>query len=80
MALIFFTSVSLLPLSIDSLFIFLFSNFVIRHDIYSGEPVVYNDIRYEQACLLFNLGGLYSQLGANESRLADDVRLFIEFN
>ena len=44
-----------------------------RHDVYSGEPNIYNDVRYEQACLLFNLGGLYSQLGANEARLTDEV-------
>lgn len=42
------------------------------YDVYSGEPVVYKDVRYEQACVLFNLGGLYSQLASNEDRMSDE--------
>eukprot|EP00794_Sanderia_malayensis_P017461 gene17461-19208_t len=42
------------------------------YDVYVGDPLTQNDIRYEQACVLFNLGGLYSQLGANESRSTDE--------
>lgn len=51
------------------------STFYCRYDVYSGEPVVYKDVRYEQACVLFNLGGLYSQLASNEDRMSDEVRI-----
>lgn len=49
------------------------NSFGVRYDVYNGDPVVYKDIRYEQACVLFNVGGLYSQLAANENRLSDEV-------
>jgi len=42
------------------------------YDVYTGDPIVQKDIRFEQACVLFNLGGLYSQLGANEQRSTDE--------
>lgn len=41
--------------------------------MYSEEPFVYNDIRFEQACLIFNLGGMFSQIAAFEPRVADEV-------
>ena len=43
--------------------------------MYSEEPFVYNDIRFEQACLIFNLGGMFSQKAAFEPRVADEVSL-----
>eukprot|EP00795_Rhopilema_esculentum_P013497 gene13497-4376_t len=45
---------------------------LVWYDVYTGDPVTQKDIRFEQACVLFNLGGLYSQLGANESRTSDE--------
>lgn len=42
------------------------------YDPYSGDPVVCKDVRFEQACVLYNLGGLYSQLGEGESRATED--------
>ena len=32
------------------------SHFFCRYDVYTGDPVTQKDIRYEQACVLFNLG------------------------
>ena len=49
--------------------------YLFRFDVYSGDPIIHKDVRYEQACILFNLGGLYSQLGANEERRTDEVSL-----
>ena len=62
-----------LPGSYSNLFIFF--NFINlpREDAYQKEDIPYNDIRYEEACILYNLGAMYSRLGANESRKTNDV-------
>jgi len=47
--------------------------FISRLDLYNEERITYQDIRYEQACVLYNIGSLYSQLSARENRLSDEV-------
>ncbi|CAF1153019.1 unnamed protein product [Adineta ricciae] len=37
-------------------------------DGFQREENTYNDIRYEEACILYNIGVIYSKLGAHESR------------
>jgi hypothetical protein len=49
----------------------IFSSF--REDAFQKEDNTYNDIRFEEACILYNLGAMYSRLGANESRRTHDV-------
>ena len=44
--------------------------------MYNGEPVIYKDIRYEQACVLYNIGSLYAQLASRETRQTDEVSRF----
>lgn len=51
-----------------------FSRLNFREDAYQKEDNSYNDIRFEEACILYNLGAMYSRLGANESRRSNDVR------
>ncbi|CAF0965313.1 unnamed protein product [Adineta ricciae] len=41
-------------------------------DAYQKEENSYNDIRFEEACILYNLGAMYSRLGANEPRRTHD--------
>ncbi|CAF1159923.1 unnamed protein product [Rotaria sp. Silwood1] len=41
-------------------------------DAFQKEDNTYNDIRFEEACILYNLGAMYSRLGANESRRTHD--------
>ena len=52
--------------SIDLLFHF-------REDGYQKEDNTYNDIRFEESCILYNIGALYSKLGANELRKTHEV-------
>lgn len=39
---------------------------------------MYKDIRYEQACVLYNIGCLYAQLASRESRQTDEVSLVMK--
>ncbi|XP_039534811.1 tyrosine-protein phosphatase non-receptor type 23b isoform X2 [Pimephales promelas] len=41
-------------------------------DIFSGRNVTHDDINYEQACVLYNLGALHSLLGAVDNRLSEE--------
>ncbi|XP_063041171.1 tyrosine-protein phosphatase non-receptor type 23b [Engraulis encrasicolus] len=41
-------------------------------DSFSGKAVSHNDIRYEQACVLYNLGALHSALGATDNRISEE--------
>ncbi|KAF4100539.1 tyrosine-protein phosphatase non-receptor type 23b [Onychostoma macrolepis] len=41
-------------------------------DGFSGRNVTYEDINYEQACVLYNLGGLHSLLGTVDNRLSEE--------
>ncbi|CAF0888609.1 unnamed protein product [Adineta steineri] len=41
-------------------------------DAYQKEDNSYSDIRFEEACILYNLGAMYSRLGVNESRKTHD--------
>ncbi|CAF0735791.1 unnamed protein product [Adineta steineri] len=37
-------------------------------DAFQREDNTYSDIRFEEACILYNIGAMYSKLGAHESR------------
>ncbi|CAF4280092.1 unnamed protein product, partial [Rotaria sp. Silwood2] len=37
-------------------------------DAFQKDENTYNDIRFEEACILYNIGAIYSRLGANETR------------
>ncbi|RXN26323.1 tyrosine- phosphatase non-receptor type 23-like protein [Labeo rohita] len=41
-------------------------------DAFSGRNITHEDINYEQACVLFNLGALHSLLGAMDNRLSEE--------
>ncbi|XP_060713065.1 tyrosine-protein phosphatase non-receptor type 23b [Tachysurus vachellii] len=41
-------------------------------DIFSGKQVTHEDISYEQACVLYNLGSLHSCLGAMDNRVSEE--------
>ncbi|KAM9493445.1 LOW QUALITY PROTEIN: tyrosine-protein phosphatase non-receptor type 23b [Clarias gariepinus] len=41
-------------------------------DIFTGKQVTHNDICYEQACVLYNLGALHSYLGTMDNRVSDE--------
>lgn len=41
-------------------------------DTFDEEPFTHADIRFEQACILYNLGALHSVLGAKESRTVEE--------
>ncbi|KAL2079848.1 hypothetical protein ACEWY4_023641 [Coilia grayii] len=41
-------------------------------DSFCGKAVTHNDIRYEQACVLYNLGALHSALGATDNRVSEE--------
>ncbi|MCI4392313.1 hypothetical protein PGIGA_G00144570 [Pangasianodon gigas] len=41
-------------------------------DIFSGKQVTHEDISYEQACVLYNLGALHSYLGAIDNRVSEE--------
>ncbi|NWV69675.1 PTN23 phosphatase, partial [Malurus elegans] len=42
-------------------------------EIFSGKTVTHEDIKYEQACVLYNLGALHSMLGAMDKRVSEEV-------
>uniref|UniRef100_A0A8C7X3C7 Protein tyrosine phosphatase, non-receptor type 23, a n=1 Tax=Oryzias sinensis TaxID=183150 RepID=A0A8C7X3C7_9TELE len=42
-------------------------------EIFSGKNVTHDDISYEQACILYNLGALHSMLGAMDNRVSEEV-------
>ncbi|XP_067267460.1 tyrosine-protein phosphatase non-receptor type 23b isoform X1 [Chanodichthys erythropterus] len=41
-------------------------------DMFSGRNITHDDINYEQACVLYNLGALHSLLGAVDNRLSEE--------
>ncbi|XP_051948770.1 LOW QUALITY PROTEIN: tyrosine-protein phosphatase non-receptor type 23-like [Xyrauchen texanus] len=41
-------------------------------DLFSGRNITHDDITYEQACVLYNLGALHSVLGAVDNRLSEE--------
>ncbi|OCT75337.1 tyrosine-protein phosphatase non-receptor type 23 [Xenopus laevis] len=41
-------------------------------EIFSGKTVTHEDIKYEQACVLYNLGALHSMLGAMDKRVSEE--------
>ncbi|KAK2887378.1 hypothetical protein QQF64_013494 [Cirrhinus molitorella] len=41
-------------------------------DAFSGRNITHEDINYEQACVLFNLGALHSLLGAMDNRISEE--------
>ncbi|XP_023681553.2 tyrosine-protein phosphatase non-receptor type 23 isoform X1 [Paramormyrops kingsleyae] len=41
-------------------------------EIFSGKTVTHDDICYEQACILYNLGALHSMLGAMDNRVSEE--------
>ncbi|XP_060060740.1 tyrosine-protein phosphatase non-receptor type 23 isoform X2 [Erinaceus europaeus] len=41
-------------------------------EIFSGKSVAHEDIKYEQACILYNLGALHSMLGAMDKRVTEE--------
>ncbi|XP_069501929.1 tyrosine-protein phosphatase non-receptor type 23 isoform X2 [Ambystoma mexicanum] len=41
-------------------------------EIFSGKAVTHEDIKYEQACILYNLGALHSMLGATDKRVSEE--------
>uniref|UniRef100_A0A667YCD4 Tyrosine-protein phosphatase non-receptor type 23 n=1 Tax=Myripristis murdjan TaxID=586833 RepID=A0A667YCD4_9TELE len=41
-------------------------------EIFSGKTVTHDDISYEQACILYNLGALHSMLGAMDNRVSEE--------
>ncbi|NXR54388.1 PTN23 phosphatase, partial [Hippolais icterina] len=43
-----------------------------RTEIFSGKAVTHEDIKYEQACVLYNLGALHSMLGAMDKRVSEE--------
>uniref|UniRef100_A0A8C6EEF9 Tyrosine-protein phosphatase non-receptor type 23 n=1 Tax=Moschus moschiferus TaxID=68415 RepID=A0A8C6EEF9_MOSMO len=45
---------------------------VIWTEIFSGKSVAHEDIKYEQACILYNLGALHSMLGAMDKRVSEE--------
>lgn len=44
-----------------------------RDDAFSGSSVVHPDIKFEQACILYNIGCLFSYLGASDIRNTQEV-------
>jgi len=51
----------------------LFCFFFNREDGFQREDNSYNDIRFEEACILYNIGAMYSKLGASETRKTHEV-------
>ncbi|XP_046690436.1 tyrosine-protein phosphatase non-receptor type 23b isoform X2 [Silurus meridionalis] len=41
-------------------------------DIFSGKQVTHEDIGYEQACVLYNIGALHSYLGSMDNRVSEE--------
>lgn len=41
-------------------------------DIFTGRNITHEDINYEHACVLYNLGALHSLLGAVDNRLSEE--------
>ncbi|NXV37782.1 PTN23 phosphatase, partial [Rissa tridactyla] len=45
---------------------------IVWTEIFSGKTVTHEDIKYEQACILYNLGALHSMLGAMDKRVSEE--------
>ena len=45
-----------------------FSEFICRYDSLTGAPSCQRTVAFEKACVLFNLGALYTQMGARHDR------------
>lgn len=43
--------------------------------MYNEKEIVHSDIRFEQECILYNIGALHSYLGGLDSRNNDEVIL-----
>lgn len=50
-----------------------FVSLFFREDAFQKEDVSFSDARYEEACILYNIGALYTKLGVNEPRRTPDV-------
>ena len=48
-----------------------------REDNQTGRDHVIADIKFEQACILYNIGALHSNLGAIDTRQNAEVCLFV---
>jgi tyrosine-protein phosphatase non-receptor type 23 len=46
-----------------------------RDDLYNQREIVHGDVRFEQQCILYNIGALHSYLGCLDNRNNDDVSL-----
>jgi hypothetical protein len=44
-----------------------------REDAFQKEDNSFNDIRFEEASVLYNIAAMYSRMGANENRKTPDV-------
>jgi hypothetical protein len=51
-----------------------------REDLYHEKEVNSFDIRYEQQCVLYNIGALHSFLGCVDKRFNDEVIHLFSFN
>ena len=47
--------------------------FLNREDAFQKDENTYSDIRFEEACILYNIGAIYSKLGAIETRRTHEV-------
>lgn len=47
-----------------------------REDVFLGREVTIPDVKFEQACILYNIGALHSILGSIETRQSADVGLY----
>ena len=48
-----------------------------REELHSGREICLSDIKFEQACILYNIGALHSVLGAMDTRQSADVSLYL---
>lgn len=47
--------------------------FSFREDAFQGDDTSSDDVRFEETNILYNLGAVYSKLGAKESKKNHDV-------
>jgi tyrosine-protein phosphatase non-receptor type 23 len=48
-----------------------------REDVFLGREVTIPDVKFEQACILYNIGALHSILGSIETRQSADVSMCV---
>lgn len=46
---------------------------MLREDAFQKEDNTFNDIRFEESSILYNIGAMHSRLGANETRKTVEV-------